>query len=92
MLRFGVRSMFSAFGIVEHLQVDQLFTGLLLSASQFGLYAAGTAFANLPRFLGQSVGYVAYPEVSVTGRTEKEALGLLLEAVGKYLKTHAERP
>jgi hypothetical protein len=34
---------------------------------------------------------VAYPEVSVTGRTEKEALGLLLEAVGKYLKTHAQR-
>jgi hypothetical protein len=34
---------------------------------------------------------VLYPEVSVTGRTEKEALGLLLEAVGKYLKTHAER-
>ena len=30
---------------------------------------------------------VPYPEVSVTGRTEKEALGLLLEAVGKYLKS-----
>jgi hypothetical protein len=29
---------------------------------------------------------VPYPEVSVTGRTEKEALGLLLEAIGKYLK------
>jgi hypothetical protein len=29
---------------------------------------------------------VPYPDVSVTGRTEKEALGLLLEAVGKYLK------
>ncbi|HSL50282.1 MAG TPA: hypothetical protein VK878_14540 [Candidatus Deferrimicrobiaceae bacterium] len=34
---------------------------------------------------------VLYPDVSVTGRTEKEALGLLLDAVGKYLKTHAER-
>ena len=33
---------------------------------------------------------VAYPSVTVTGRTEKEALGLLLEAVGKYLKTHSE--
>ena len=29
-------------------------------------------------------------DVSVTGRTEKEALGLLLEAVGKYLKAHSE--
>lgn len=34
---------------------------------------------------------VSYPDVSVTGRTEKEALGLLLEAVGKYLKTHPEK-
>ena len=34
---------------------------------------------------------VPYPEVSVTGRTEKEALGLLMEAVGKFLKSHPER-
>ena len=33
---------------------------------------------------------VPYPEVSVTGRTEKEALGLLLEAVGRYLKSRPE--
>jgi hypothetical protein len=35
---------------------------------------------------------VPYPDVSVTGRTEKEALGLLLEAVGKYLKNQPHRP
>ena len=34
---------------------------------------------------------VLYPEVSVTGRTEKEALGLLLDAVAKYLKSQPER-
>ncbi len=34
---------------------------------------------------------VLYPEVSVTGRTEKEALGLLLEAVAKYLRSQPER-
>ena len=34
---------------------------------------------------------VSYPDVSVTGRTEKEALGLLLEAVGKYLRSHPEK-
>jgi hypothetical protein len=34
---------------------------------------------------------VPYPDVSVTGGTEKEALGLLLEAVGKYLKSHPEK-
>jgi len=34
---------------------------------------------------------VPYPDVTVTGRTEKEALGLLLEAVGKYLKSLPDR-
>lgn len=34
---------------------------------------------------------VLYPDVSVTGRTEKEALGLLLEAVTKYLRSQPER-
>ena len=34
---------------------------------------------------------VSYPDVSVTGRTEKEALGLLLDAVGQYLKSHPDR-
>ena len=34
---------------------------------------------------------VSYPDVSVTGRTEKEALGLLLEAVSKYLRSHPEK-
>ncbi len=29
---------------------------------------------------------VAYPEVTATGRTEKEALGLLMEAMGRYMK------
>jgi hypothetical protein len=32
---------------------------------------------------------VAYPDVSVTGRTEKEALGLILEAVEKHLLKQA---
>jgi hypothetical protein len=29
---------------------------------------------------------VAYPEVTATGRTEKEALGLLVEAMERYMK------
>jgi hypothetical protein len=32
---------------------------------------------------------VHYPEVSVTGRSEKEALGLILEAVEKHLLRQA---
>jgi predicted RNase H-like HicB family nuclease len=35
---------------------------------------------------------VAYPTVTTTGRTEKEALGLLMEALGRHLKQEAQRP
>jgi len=32
---------------------------------------------------------VAYPRVTVTGRTEKEALALLIDALDKYMKEEA---
>jgi predicted RNase H-like HicB family nuclease len=34
---------------------------------------------------------VAYPSVTATGRTEKESLGLLMEAMERYLKAEARR-
>jgi hypothetical protein len=34
---------------------------------------------------------VVYPSVTVTGRTEKEALGLLVDALDKYLKEEARK-
>jgi hypothetical protein len=34
---------------------------------------------------------VAYPAVTVTGRTEKEALGLLVDALDKYMKEEARK-
>ena len=33
---------------------------------------------------------VAYPSVSATGRTEKEALGLLMEAMDRYMKAQGK--
>ena len=32
---------------------------------------------------------IAYPEVKASGRTEKEALGLLMEAMERYMKKQA---
>jgi predicted RNase H-like HicB family nuclease len=32
---------------------------------------------------------IAYPEVTASGRTEKEALGLLMEAMERYMKRRA---
>ncbi len=71
LVRFGRRSLLSAFGVSEHLAIDQLVVGILLAPAQFGLYTAGLAFANLPRYLGQSVGYVAYPEVAAAATRER---------------------
>jgi predicted RNase H-like HicB family nuclease len=34
---------------------------------------------------------VAYPTVMVTGRTEKEALGLLVDALEKHLKVESRK-
>ena len=34
---------------------------------------------------------VAYPRVTVTGRTEKEALGLLVQAMEKHMKEEARK-
>ncbi len=34
---------------------------------------------------------VAYPTVTVTGRTEKEALGLLIQAMEKHMKGEARK-
>ena len=34
---------------------------------------------------------VAYPAVTVTGRTEKEALGLLVDALEKHLKVESRK-
>ena len=34
---------------------------------------------------------VAYPNVTATGRTEKEALGLLMEAMERYMKDEARK-
>ena len=34
---------------------------------------------------------VAYPSVTVTGRTEKEALGLIMDALEKYMKEEARK-
>lgn len=33
---------------------------------------------------------VVYPAVTATGRTEKEALGLLMEAMEKYMRAQAK--
>jgi O-antigen/teichoic acid export membrane protein len=65
MYRFGLKSWVGSVSPVESFQLDQLAIGLLLTASDLGLYVVAFAFTNLTRvFIPQSLGSVAYPHVA----------------------------
>src|SRR5450631_215197 len=64
MAAFGAKGVLGASYPVEMLQLDQLLVGLFLSASDLGLYVVALSFINLPRFISQSLGWVAYPYVA----------------------------
>lgn len=64
MVRFGARGLLGWASPVENLRLDQAVVGLFLSPAALGIYVVGQAFSNLPRFLAQNVGTVAYPGVA----------------------------
>lgn len=64
LVRFGLRAWIGAAYPVETFRVDQAVVGLLLSPAALGIYVASLAFTNLPRFIAQSVGLVAYPHIA----------------------------
>lgn len=62
--RFGLKGYLGATSPLEALRIDQLIVALFISPTALGLYVAALAFTNLPRFIGQSIGLVAYPRVA----------------------------
>jgi O-antigen/teichoic acid export membrane protein len=64
LLRFGMRGLFGSVSPLETLRLDQAIVGVYLSPAALGLYVVGVAFTNLPRFVAQSIGVVAYPHVT----------------------------
>jgi O-antigen/teichoic acid export membrane protein len=64
LLTFGVRGLLGSIYPVETFRVDQAVVGLLLSPAALGVYVVALAFTNLPRFIAQSVGMVAYPHIA----------------------------
>jgi O-antigen/teichoic acid export membrane protein len=66
-LRFGLRALIGSVSPSETLRIDQAIVGLLLSPFALGLYVVGVSFTNLPRFVAQSIGVIAYPHVSAQG-------------------------
>jgi O-antigen/teichoic acid export membrane protein len=61
---FGIKGLLGSTYPVDTFQLDQAVVGLFMSPPVLGLYVVAVAFTNLPRFVGQSVGMVAYPTVA----------------------------
>jgi O-antigen/teichoic acid export membrane protein len=72
-LGFGGRAMLGASAPFETFRVDQAIVGLFLEPVALGLYVVALSFTNLPRYVAQSVGMVAYPRVAST-RTREESV------------------
>jgi O-antigen/teichoic acid export membrane protein len=66
MMRFGAKGLLGSMSAVETFRIDQSVIGLFLTPAALGLYVVGVSITNLPRFLAQSIGMIAYPVVATT--------------------------
>jgi O-antigen/teichoic acid export membrane protein len=62
--RFGLKGFFGSVSPGEDFRLDQAAVALFLNPVSLGFYVVAQAFINLPRFVGQSVGVIAYPSVA----------------------------
>lgn len=76
MRRFGRRGILGWVFPVESFSLDQVFVGLLLSPAALGYYVIAAAFTNLPRFIAQSLGMVAYPHVAAASERARARRGV----------------
>jgi O-antigen/teichoic acid export membrane protein len=73
--KFGLHGHLGAIAPVDSLRLDQLAASIFLAPAALGIYVVGYAFTNLPRFISQSAGMVAYPAIAQRqGFAEKERL------------------
>jgi O-antigen/teichoic acid export membrane protein len=66
LFKFGLKALLGSFSLIETLQVDQTFVGIVLTPAALGLYVVATSFTNLARIIVTNVGMVAYPRVAST--------------------------
>lgn len=64
MVTFGVKGFLGSASPLETFRLDQAVVGLFLSPIALGIYVTSVAFTNLPRFVAQSIGIVAFPHVA----------------------------
>lgn len=79
-LAFGGKGLLGTANPSDGLQLDQVVIGAFLSPVQLGFYVSAVAFTNLARFIGQSIGMVAFP--AIASRPASEHRRLVLQYVG----------
>lgn len=79
-LSYGLKGQIGSVSPLETFQVDYLVVGALAGPYWLGLYAGAMAFTNLPRFVAQSIGVVAFPRVA-SARGTDHAVRSALDAV-----------
>lgn len=71
MLKFGLKGFLGSLSPVENFRLDHIAVAVFLNPIALGFYVVAQAFVNLPRFVAQSIGMVAYP--SVAARSDPRA-------------------
>lgn len=69
-LDYGLKGQIGSVSPLEVFQVDYLVVGALAGPYWLGLYAGAMAFTNLPRFVAQGIGVVAFPRVAAARGTD----------------------
>ena len=77
MLRFGLKGMLGHIGPLETFRLDQLVVGLFFNPMLLGIYVVAQAFTNTPRFIAQSIGYVAFPTIAGMEQQRVRSLSIL---------------
>jgi O-antigen/teichoic acid export membrane protein len=70
LVKFGLKGFIGYVSPVESFRLDQAVIALFLTPAALGLYVVSLAFTNLPRFVAQSIGMVAYPKVASMNDTK----------------------
>lgn len=61
---FGRRGVVGSIFPLEAFQLDQVVVAVALAPRELALYVVAASLANLPRFVSQSIGMVAYPRIA----------------------------
>jgi O-antigen/teichoic acid export membrane protein len=64
MYRFGLRGLLGSSSPIETFRLDQALVGLVLTPAALGIYVVALALTNVPRFVAQSIGMVAFPQIA----------------------------